>query len=100
MFTGMGVEAFAERAARELLATGERARKRTSRRARTSPPRRPQIARLAGEGFSNPEIGARLFISPKTVEQHVRKVFSKLGIASHTRLDRALPQRTDAALRV
>jgi DNA-binding CsgD family transcriptional regulator len=100
MFIGMGVEAFAERAERELLATGERARKRTVETREDLTAQEAQIARLAGEGFSNPEIGARLFISPKTVEYHLRKVFSKLGITSRTQLDRALPQRTDVALRV
>ena len=100
MFIGMGVEAFAERAERELLATGERARKRTVEPREDLTAQEAQIARLAGEGFSNPEIGTRLFISPKTVEYHLRKVFSKLGITSRTQLDRALPQRTDVALRV
>ena len=56
--------------------------------------------RWPGEDFSSPDIGARLFISPKTVEDDLRKIFSKLGITSHTRLDRALAQPTDVALRV
>jgi DNA-binding NarL/FixJ family response regulator len=100
MFIGMRVEAFAERAERELLATGERARKRTVEARQDLTAQEAQIARLAGEGFSNPEIGVRLLISPKIVEYHLRKVFSKLGITSRTQLDRALPQRTDVALRV
>jgi DNA-binding NarL/FixJ family response regulator len=100
MFTGMRVEAFAERAERELLATGERARKRTVEARQDLTAQEAQIARLAGEGFSNPEIGVRLPISPKIVEYHLRKVLSKLGITSRTQLDRALPQRTDVAQRV
>jgi DNA-binding NarL/FixJ family response regulator len=100
MFTGMRVEAFAERAERELLATGERARKRTVEARQDLTAQEAQIARLAGEGFSNPEIGVRLLISPKIVEYHLRKVFSKLGITSRTQLGRALPQRTNVALRV
>jgi DNA-binding NarL/FixJ family response regulator len=94
------VEGFAERAERELLATDERARKRTLETREHLTAQEAQIARLAGEGFANRRSGARLFISLKTVEYHLRKVFSKLGITSRTQLDRALPQRTDVALRV
>jgi DNA-binding NarL/FixJ family response regulator len=96
MSIGIGVEAFAERAERELLASGER----TVETREDLTAQATQIARQAGEGFSNPEIGARLFIRPKTVEHHLRKVFSKLGITSRTHLDRALPQPTDVTLRV
>ena len=71
MFTAMGAEAFAERARRELLATGETARKRQSRTRGELTAQEAQVARLAREGLSNPEIGARLFISPRTVEYHL-----------------------------
>ncbi|MFB8166884.1 AAA family ATPase [Kitasatospora purpeofusca] len=85
----MGMEAFAERARRELLATGETVR----RRAVDAPaltPQETQIARLVVAGHSNAEIGAQLFISPRTVEWHLRKVFVRLGIASRRELDGAL----------
>jgi ATP/maltotriose-dependent transcriptional regulator MalT len=82
MLTAMGVEAFAERARRELLATGETVHKRPVETYDNLTPQEAQIARLAGNGRTNPEIGAELFISPRTVEWHLRKVFSKLGIAS------------------
>jgi DNA-binding CsgD family transcriptional regulator len=82
MFTDMGAEGFAERSRRELLATGETVRKRTIEARDELTPQEWQIARLAGEGLSNPEIGARLFLSPRTVEWHLRKVFAKLGIRS------------------
>jgi DNA-binding CsgD family transcriptional regulator len=91
MFETMGMEAFAERARRELNATGETARKRT-----IAPPdeqlsaQEAQIARMARDGLSNPEIGARLFISSHTVQYHLRKVFTKLGISSRSQLDRVL----------
>jgi DNA-binding CsgD family transcriptional regulator len=98
MFTAMGLEAFAGRAARELLATGERARKRTVETREDLTAQEAQVARLARDGLSNPEIGARLFISARTVEYHLHKVFSKLGIRSRTQLPLALPQETDAAL--
>ena len=91
MFTSMGAEAFAGRASRELLATGETARKRTTDSRDDLTAQELQIARLAREGLSNPEIGARLFISPRTVEYHLRKVFVKLGITSREHLDRVLP---------
>jgi DNA-binding CsgD family transcriptional regulator/tetratricopeptide (TPR) repeat protein len=100
MFTWMGAEAFAERAGRELLATGERARKRTVETREDLTAQEAQIARLAGDGLSNPEIAARLFISPRTVGYHLTKVFSKLGISSRSELDRALPRQPDAALRI
>ena len=87
----IGMEAFAERARGELLATGERARKRTAETRDELTPQELQIARLARDGLSNPEIGARLFLSPRTVEWHLRKVFSKLGIRSRQELSRALP---------
>jgi len=91
MLESMGMEAFAERARRELQATGEKARKRaisTSNEGLT--PQEWQVARLARDGLSNPEIGARLFISARTVQYHLRKVFAKLGINSRSQLDQAL----------
>jgi DNA-binding CsgD family transcriptional regulator len=86
----MGVEAFAGRARRELLATGETVRKRTLETRGELTAQEAQIARLARDGLSNPEIGIRLFISPRTVQYHLRKVFIKLDIRSRTQLDRAL----------
>jgi DNA-binding CsgD family transcriptional regulator len=99
MFIAMGVEAFARRAERELLATGERARKRRVETREDLTAQEAQIARLARDGLSNPEIGARLFISPRTVEYHLHKVFTKLGIGSRNELDRVLPREPSAALR-
>ena len=98
MLTAMGVEAFAERAERELRATGERARKRRVETRDDLTAQELQVARLAREGLSNPEIGGRLFISPRTVEYHLHKVFTKLGIRSRSQLDRALPTEISAAL--
>jgi len=89
------MEGFAERARRELRATGETARKRTARG--TVEPRQEltaqetQVALLARDGLSNPEIGARLFISSHTVQYHLGKVFAKLGVGSRGQLHRALP---------
>jgi DNA-binding CsgD family transcriptional regulator len=91
MFTSMGTEAFAGRAERELLATGERVRKRTVETRDELTPQEAQIARLASEGLSNADIAARMFISQHTVAYHLRKVFSKLGITSRNQLDRVLP---------
>ena len=94
MFGTMGADGFAERAARELLATGERARKRTADTRGELTAQEAQIAQLARDGYSNPEIGAQLFISPRTVEYHLHKVFTKLAISSRTQLDAALPSGT------
>jgi DNA-binding CsgD family transcriptional regulator len=91
MFASMGVEAFADRASRELLATGETVRKRTAGTSDELTAQEAQIARLARDGLSNPEIGTRLFISPRTVKYHLRKVFIKLDISSRNELDRVLP---------
>jgi DNA-binding CsgD family transcriptional regulator/tetratricopeptide (TPR) repeat protein len=91
MFTAMGAEGFAERARRELLATGETARKRLAEDAGRLTVQEAQVAELAREGLSNLEIGARLFISPRTVEYHLGHVFTKLGINSRMQLHRALP---------
>jgi DNA-binding CsgD family transcriptional regulator len=91
MLATMGLEAFAERARRELLATGETARKRTVETRGELTAQEAQVARLARDGLSNPEIGTRLFISPRTVQYHLRKVFTKLNIHSRTQLDRVLP---------
>jgi ATP/maltotriose-dependent transcriptional regulator MalT len=91
LFAGMGMEAFGERAHRELVATGEKVRKRNAETRDELTPQEWQIARLARDGLSNPEIGARLFLSPRTVEWHLRKVFSKLGISSRRELADALP---------
>lgn len=92
LFADMGAEAFAERARRELLATGERARRRTVDTTDQLTPQESQIARLARDGLSNQEIGGQLFVSPKTVENHLSKAFSKLGISSRRQLYRALPR--------
>jgi ATP/maltotriose-dependent transcriptional regulator MalT len=91
MFSTMGAEAFAARAARELLATGERARKRTVDTAGHLTAQESHIAELARNGRSNPQIGAQLFISARTVEYHLRKVFTKLGIRSRNELEHVLP---------
>ena len=91
MLAAIGMEAFAERARRELLATGEKVRKRTDETRDELTPQEEQIARLARDGLSNPEIGARLFLSPRTVEWHLKKVFTKLGISSRMGLHDALP---------
>ena len=90
MLGTIGAEAFAERARRELLATGENVRKRTPDTRDSLTPQEAQIARLAADGQTNPEIGAQLFISPRTVEYHLRKVFGKLDISSRKELRGAL----------
>jgi DNA-binding CsgD family transcriptional regulator len=87
----MGMEAFAERARRELKATGATIRNRATANDQRLTAREALIARLARDGLSNPEIGARLFISARTVQYHLRKVFAKLGISSRSQLDRVLP---------
>ncbi len=92
MFGGMGMEAFAERARRELLATGATVRKRTVETRDELTTQEAQIARLARDGQSNPEIGAQLFISARTVEWHLHKVFAKLGISSRRQLRSALTE--------
>jgi DNA-binding CsgD family transcriptional regulator len=91
MLDAIGMEAFAERARRELLATGETVRRRTAGTRGQLTPQEAQIARLARAGLSNPEIAAQLFLSPRTVEYHLAKVFTKLDIASRRQLRQALP---------
>ncbi|MFJ9535782.1 AAA family ATPase [Streptomyces sp. NPDC101225] len=92
MFEEMGAAAFADRAARELRAAGGTARRRTAPAGDVElTAQEAQIARLARDGLSNPEIGTRLFISARTVQYHLRKVFTKLGITSRGQLDRVLP---------
>ncbi|MEA2430354.1 MAG: hypothetical protein QOI19_827 [Thermoleophilaceae bacterium] len=97
LFGGMGAPAFAERARRELLATGETVRARAPDTRDQLTAQETQIAQLAREGLSNPQIGARLFISPRTVQYHLRKVFAKLDITSRNQLVRALPGDPKAA---
>jgi DNA-binding CsgD family transcriptional regulator len=94
MFQAIGMEAFAARAAGELRATGESARPRKVEARGQLTPQEAQITRLAREGLSNSEIGSRLFISPRTVEYHLHKVFAKLGIRSRNQLHRALDEDT------
>jgi DNA-binding CsgD family transcriptional regulator len=89
-FDQVGAEAFAERARRELLATGETAPRRTVETRDVLTPQEAQIARMASDRQTNPEIGAKLFISPRTVEYHLRKVFTKLDISSRKELRTAL----------
>jgi DNA-binding NarL/FixJ family response regulator len=89
------MEAFAQRAERELLATGERARKRTLATIDQLTAQELQVAQMARDGLSNPEIGARLFISRRTVKYHLQKVFTKLEITSRGELNRALRASDD-----
>ena len=97
MLDAMGIGAFAERARRELRATGEAARKRTFTTRLELTAQEAQIARLVREGLSNPEIATRLFLSPRTVQYHLGKVFTKLGITSRRQLRRILPATPDTA---
>jgi DNA-binding NarL/FixJ family response regulator len=91
LFVAIGMAAFAERARVELLATGERVRKRVAETHEELTPQEQQIARLARDGLTNREIGAQLFLSPRTVEWHLRKVYPRLGITSRRDLRTALP---------
>lgn len=93
-FVAMGADAFAERAMSELLATGERAHRRVPETWRDLTPQESRIASLARDGLTNPEIGARLSVSPRTVEYHLHKVFGKLGITSRTELHLVLGTAT------
>jgi DNA-binding CsgD family transcriptional regulator len=93
IFASMGAEGFADRARRELLATGEKVRKRREDTRDELTPQEEHIARLAREGRTNPEIGAELYLSDRTVEWHLRKVFDKLGITSRKGLRDALPSQ-------
>jgi DNA-binding CsgD family transcriptional regulator len=95
MFSRFGTEAFCERARRELLATGETAPRRTLENRDVLTPQEVQIARMASDRQTNPEIGAKLFISPRTVEYHLRKVFTKLDINSRKELRGALARIAD-----
>jgi len=95
MFTAIGMAAFAERARRELAASGETARQRTVEARDTLTPQEAQIARLARDGMSNPEIAAQLFLSVHTVEWHLRKVFTKLAISSRRQLQRVLTDQIE-----
>jgi ATP/maltotriose-dependent transcriptional regulator MalT len=92
LFASIGMEAFAERARRELLATGEQVRKRSPETREELTAQEEQIGRLARDGLSNPEIGGQLFLSARTVEWHLRKVFTKLHISSRRQLRIALPE--------
>ena len=89
-FSSIGMEGFAERARGELAATGEKVRKRTVETRDDLTAQERQIAELARDGFSNPEIGNRLFLSRRTVQYHLAKVFGKLGIHSRNELASAL----------
>jgi DNA-binding CsgD family transcriptional regulator len=97
MFRRMDMEGFAGRAERELSATGERARRRTVETREELTIQEAQVARLARGGLSNSAIGERLFISQHTVAYHLRKVFTKLDIASRSQLGRVLPPSSDPA---
>jgi ATP/maltotriose-dependent transcriptional regulator MalT len=90
-FASMRMEAFADRARNELQATGEKVRKRSRETRDDLTPQERQVAHLARDGLSNPDIGARLFLSPRTVEWHLHHVFTKLGIRSRRQLASALP---------
>jgi DNA-binding CsgD family transcriptional regulator len=98
-FVDMGASAFAERAHRELLATGETARRRVVETHGQLTPQEARIAALARDGLTNPEIGERLFVSPRTVEYHLHKVFDKLGITSRHELHLVLDDAVGSASR-
>jgi DNA-binding CsgD family transcriptional regulator len=104
MLDTIGMEAFAERARRELLATGETVRKRpaqaTAEASKALTAQEAQVAQLARDGLSNPEIGARLFISSRTVQYHLGKVFTKLDISSRGELNRVQRDDPDALARL
>jgi DNA-binding CsgD family transcriptional regulator len=97
VFASMGADGFADRARHELLATGEKVRRRQDDLRDQLTPQEEHIARLARDGRTNPEIGAALYLSPRTVEWHLRKVFTKLGISSRRGLHDALPSRDSQA---
>ena len=97
MFASIGAQAFVERTRRELLATGETVRTRTPDTRDVLTAQEAQIAHLARDGLSNRAIAARLFISPRTVQYHLRKVFAKLDISSRNQLHLALPDDHQAA---
>jgi DNA-binding CsgD family transcriptional regulator len=97
MFAAIGMQAFAERARRELQATGETVRTRAAATQGELTPQEAQIARLARSGFSNPQIAAQLFLSPRTVQYHLAKVFTKLEISSRRQLEQALPDGAGAS---
>jgi DNA-binding CsgD family transcriptional regulator len=99
MLSNMGIEAFADRARRELMATGVTAGRRTFETSHALTAQEAHIARLARDGLSNPEIGSRLFISARTVKYHLSKVYTKLSITSREQLERALPAETLAGAR-
>jgi DNA-binding CsgD family transcriptional regulator len=98
IFTAIGMEAFAERARRELLASGGTVRTHSADMRDPLTPQEAQVARLAETGMSNPEIAAQLFLSPRTVEYHLAKVFAKLDITSRRQLLRALPRGTSLGI--
>jgi DNA-binding CsgD family transcriptional regulator len=98
MFSATGMAGFADRARHELLATGERVRQRSLETRDELTPQEEQIARLAGDGLSNPEISARLFLSPRTVEWHLHKVFGKLGVSSRKELRQVLSAQIRTAI--
>jgi DNA-binding CsgD family transcriptional regulator len=94
----MGAQAFAERARRELLASGETVRKHTADPSGVLTPQEAQIARMACDGHTNVEIGGQLYLSPRMIEWHLRKVFTKLGISSRKELRQALGDSAPTAL--
>jgi DNA-binding CsgD family transcriptional regulator len=94
LFAEFGMDGFSERAGIELRATGARARRRTVETQTDLTPQEAQISQLVAEGATNPEIAAQLFISPATVEYHLRKVFRKLGVKSRTQLTRLVVEST------